>query len=241
MPLICQKALSGRKRRHSQQREKLLAWGWGLSKHSLWFCICGLCSPVCGTASSCLSLPFTLARTTSSAVAWEAALGQRCCSASSDCGMSQEVSRGRILSWKDKALLQNYEIVEREMVNREHSLLCCFFHAGRAAFPPEPHLPQLLSLPGAVLQLCPGAGTCGNLSSPARGISWEALQTLKLPIFLCAKKKPFRLCEQDSWFHSWKNSFPKPWSPCPPAMSLFCFKKWKIFNSSSTLLDIAFW
>lgn len=49
------------------------------------------------------------------------------------------------------------------MGNREHSLLCRFFHAARAAFPPEPHLLQLLSLPGAVLQLCPGAGTCGNL------------------------------------------------------------------------------
>lgn len=93
------------------------------------------------------------------------------------------------------------------------------------------------------LELCcssaQGLGPVGTFSCK-RGLWRGIMQTHKLSVLLCAEKKHFRPCQQDSLSHPCKNSLPKTCHLCPPAIALSCFRKMPKIQAEFNLIGQRF-
>lgn len=103
-----------------------------------------------------------------------------------------------------------------------------FLPCWKSIFAPCTSCPPAAESPGAVLQLSPGAGTCGNLLLPLQGRSLERhCKDTQAPVAsMCEEKALQALSTGLSVPFLKKIPFP-PWSPSPHAIALFCFKNGK--------------
>lgn len=127
------------------------------------------------------------------------------------------------------------------MVNREHSPLWLFLHAGGAALPPAPCPLQLPRFPGAVLQLCPRAGTCGNPLLLQEGSLERHHTDTQAPVTFTCGEKTLRALSTGLLVPFLQKFFSKNLLPLPSAIALFCFRRMENIQVEFNPIGQCFW